>query len=161
LKYGGEGWQRLGNNPWNSDVDLGYLVGWEQGTISVSATAGATMSAKFHGTGVELIGDVGGDGGIAAIHLDGKQVATIDTFAPSHVPTAIWSLPTKRIGRWAAAPPVCLWGIQDLADGEHTIEVLVTGRKNDDSIGTAIGIDAVVVSNGSVDKPPDQPREEE
>ena len=161
LKYSGEGWQRLGNNPWNSDVDLGYLVGWEQGTISVSATAGATMSAKFHGTGVELIGDVGGDGGIAAINLDGKRVATIDTFAPSHVPTAIWSLPTKRIGRWAAAPPVCLWGIQDLADGEHTIEVLVTGRKNDDSMGTAIGIDAVVVSNGSVDEPPDQPREEE
>jgi len=161
LTYNENGWQRLGNNPWNSDVDLGYLVGWEQGSISVSAIAGSTMSAKFHGTGVELTGDVGGDGGIAEISLDGKQVATIDTFAPSHVPTGIWSLPSKRIGRWAAIPPVRLWGIQGLVDSAHTLEILVTGRKNDDSIGTAIGIDAVIVSNGSVDEPKGRPRDEE
>jgi hypothetical protein len=113
------------------------------------------MSAKFHGTGIELLGDVGADGGMATISLDGKAAATIDTFAPSHVPSSIWSLPSKRVGRWAAVPPVRLWGIQGLADGEHTLEVLATGQKNADSIGTAIGIDAIVVSNGSVDQPKD------
>jgi hypothetical protein len=92
---------------------------------------------------------------MAALTLDGKSVATIDTFAPSHVPSAIWSLPSKRIGRWAAVPPIRLWGIQGLPKGAHTLEVLVTGQKNADSIGTAIGIDAIVVSNGSVDQSPD------
>ena len=93
------------------------------------------------------------------ISLDGKQVATIDTFAPSHVPISIWSQPSKKIGQWAAIPPVHLWGVQSLADGDHTFEVLVTGRKNKDSAGSMIGIDAVVVSNGSVDQSKgDQPK---
>jgi Melibiase len=152
LKYS-DGWQRLGLNPWNSDVDQGYKSGWIQGTVSISSTAGATMSMKFHGTGVELLGDVGGDGGIAAITLDGTQIATIDTFAPSHVPSSIWALPSKRIGHWSAVPPVRLWGIQNLQGGEHAFEIRVTGEKNVDSIGTAIGIDAVIISNGSVDIP--------
>lgn len=160
LKYSKQGWQRLGLNPWNSDVDQGYLTGWLQGSVSVSDYPGATMSMKFHGTGVELLGDVGGDGGIAAITLDGKQVATVDTFAPSHVPSSIWSLPSKRIGRWPAVPPVRLWGIQNLVDGEHTLEVLVSGQKNEDSTGSAIGIDAVVVSNGSADPFVDQAKDE-
>jgi hypothetical protein len=155
LKYSGLGWQRLGLNPWNSDVDQGYLPGWFQGTASVSSTAGATLTAKFHGTGIELLGDVAGDGGIAAITLDGKPVVTIDTFASSRVPSSIWSLPSKRIGRWAAIPPIRLWGVQGLSSGAHTLEVLVTGQKNADSIGTAIGIDAIVVSNGSIDQPED------
>jgi hypothetical protein len=155
LKYSEQGWQHLGLNPWNSDVDQGYLTSWLQGSISVSTNPGATMSLKFRGTGVELLGDVGGDGGIAAINLDGKPVATIDTFAPSHVPSSIWSVPSKKIGSWAAIPPVRLWGTQGLEDGEHTLEVLVTGQKNEDSTGSAIGINGVVISNGSVDPPVD------
>jgi hypothetical protein len=155
LKYSEQGWQHLGLNPWNSDVDRGYLTSWLQGSISVSTNPGATMSLKFRGTGVELLGDVGGDGGIAAINLDGKPVATIDTFAPSHVPSSIWSVPSKKIGSWAAIPPVRLWGTQGLEDGEHTLEVLVTGQKNEDSTGSAIGINGVVISNGSVDPPVD------
>jgi len=158
LQYSEGGWQRLGLNPWNSDVDQGYLAGWLQGSVSVSSNPGATMRVKFDGTGIELLGDVGGDGGIAAISLDGKQVARIDTFVPSHVPSSIWSLPSKRIGHWAAVPPVRLWGTGGLEEGEHTLELLVTGQKNEDSIGSAIGIDAVVVSNGSVDQPVDEPK---
>ena len=117
LKYSGLGWQRLGLNPWNSDVDQGYLPGWFQGTVSVSSAPGATMIAVFNGTGNQVLGDIGGDGGIAAITLDGKSVATIDKFAPSHVPSSIWSLPSKRIGHWAPVPPIPVWGIQGLAIG--------------------------------------------
>jgi hypothetical protein len=159
LKYSGRGWQRLGLNPWNSDVDQGYLTGWFQGSISVSSDPGATMSLKFHGTGIELLGDIGGDGGIAAISLDGKPVATIDTFAPSHVPSSIWSLPSKKIGHWPAIPPVRLWGVQNLVDGAHIVQVLITGQKNEESTGNAIGIDAVVISNGSVDESGDSKNE--
>jgi len=53
LKYSEQGWQRLSLNPWNNDVDQEYLPGWFQGSISVSAKPGATMSVKFHGTGIE------------------------------------------------------------------------------------------------------------
>jgi len=151
LKYSEQGWQRLGQNPWNSDVDQGYLPGWMRGSVSVSTKPGASMSLQFHGTGIELVGDVGGDGGIAEIFLDGKLAAVIDTFEPSHVPSSIWNQPTKKIGHWPDAPPVCLWGIHGLLDGPHTLELRVTGQKNAESIGAAIGIDSVGVLNGSVD----------
>jgi hypothetical protein len=151
LKYSGRGWQKLGLSLWGGDVDQGYLPGWTQGTLSVSGTAGDGMSFKFRGTGVEIIGQTGSDRGIASITLDGKQVATIDTFVPEDNTSP--TVPQVRAGSaalWANVPGTRLWGIQCLDQGEHTLEVAVTGRKNDASIGTFIGIDGVVVLDGTV-----------
>jgi hypothetical protein len=147
LQYTGHGWQTQGS-PANG---TGYLPGRIRGTLSVSGTAGDGMSFRFRGTGVEIIGQTGSDRGIASITLDGKQVATIDTFVPEDNTSP--TVPQVRAGSaalWANVPGTRLWGIQCLDQGEHTLEVAVTGRKNDASIGTFIGIDGVVVLDGTV-----------
>jgi hypothetical protein len=37
-----------------------------------------------------------------------------------------------------------------VAEGEHTLELTVTGQKNPDSIGVAIAVDAIMISDGEV-----------
>jgi hypothetical protein len=57
------------------------------------------MKVKFRGTGLELLGDAGADGGIAALKLDGKDAGSIDTFSPSHIPSSITGdLPDRHCG---------------------------------------------------------------
>jgi hypothetical protein len=150
LEYIGSGWQRLGRNPWSSDVDGGYLTGWNNGTLTVSATPGDKLKVKFHGTGVDIIGQTGSDQGISSISLDGKDLGTIDTFAPQQI---IKLTPDqariRQAAQWETDPPTVLWGIQDLADGDHVLELGVTGMKNEESTGTNIGVDAIVVLNGA------------
>jgi hypothetical protein len=102
------------------------------------------MSLKFRGTGVELIGDTGSDRGIANISLDGKQVASIDTFVPENV-IHDDAGPIREPNNMAILPPIPLWGIGGLDNVEHTLEVTVTGQKNQESGGTFIGIDAIVI----------------
>lgn len=157
LQYSGQGWQRLGRNPWSSDVDKGYLAGWLNGTLSVSATPGDKLEVRFRGTGVDIIGQTGSDRGIASITLDGKEPATIDTFTPQQIVTlSPAQAQIREAAQWATSPPTLLWGVQDLADGDHVLELTVTGKKNDKSTGTNVGIDAIVVSNGSILVPPDK-----
>jgi len=150
LRYSGHGWQELGITPWGGDIDQGYLPGWIHRTLSVSGTAGDKMSVKFRGTGVEIIGQTGSDRGIANIMLDGKQVGAIDTFVPENIPAhtvpQVWA---SAAALWPNVPPTCIWGIQGLTQGEHTVEVLVAGRKNNESTGTFIGIDAVAIVDGA------------
>jgi hypothetical protein len=89
-----------------------------------------------------VIGNRGDDGGIATLNLDGKAAGRIDTFAPVHR------------SEWPTAPPVRLWGVQGLTDGEHTLELTVTGEKHRDSHGASVGLDALVVLRGPTSPPP-------
>jgi hypothetical protein len=151
VHYSSSGWQQRGLNPWHSDVDQGYLEGWVQGSIAVSSVPGAIMKVKFRGTGLDLLGDAGTDGGIAALKLDGKDAGSIDTFSPSHIPSSITGdLPDRQVGNWAEVPAIRLWGVQGLTEGEHTLELTVTGLKNQQSLGTAIAVDAIMISDGEV-----------
>lgn len=117
------------------------------------------MRLKFRGTGVELIGDTGSDRGIATISLDGKQVATIDAFVPENIYwlTRAHPSPIRGPSRVPIVPPIRLWGISGLPDGEHTLELTVGGQKNKESIGTFIGIDALVVLDGTPLDPVQEP----
>jgi hypothetical protein len=47
-------------------------------------------------------------------------------------------------------------GHSNLAGGNHELELTVTGKKNGKSTGTNIGIDAIVVLDGSVLQRPDK-----
>lgn len=146
VKYTGEGWQTSGVTPWGGEQ--GYLPGRNKGTLSISGTPGDKLALKFRGRGVELIGDTGSDRGIATISMDGKQVATIDPFVPENTSGSHPS-PIREPARLTILPPIPLWRTQGLEDGEHTIELTVTGRKNKESTGTFIGIDAIVILAGS------------
>jgi hypothetical protein len=149
VKYTGQGWQTSGVTQWNGEQ--GYLPDRYRGTLSVSGTAGDKLTMRFHGTGVEVMGDTGSDRGISKIILDGKQVATIDPFVPEDT---LWSSKKhpssiREPVRLTIIPPIPLWGIRNLTDSQHTIEVTVTGQKNKESTGTFLGIDSIVVFGGS------------
>jgi hypothetical protein len=136
LHYAGRGWQAQGM-PANGNGDLPGRI---RGTLTASGNSGDKVSYRFCGTGIEVLGSTGDDGGIAALSLDGKAIGRIDTFAPIDI------LVPKAL---SAVLPIRLWGVQGLPDGEHTLELTVTGEKNLKSAGTVIGIDAFVVLNGS------------
>jgi hypothetical protein len=159
IAYSGVGWQRKGTPPWahgtGIGADLGYLQDRFKGTLSVSGTPGDKLTLKFHGTGVELLGDTGSDRGIAEIRVDGKDRTSIDTFVPENFPsfTVAMTSSVREPNNVPVNPPKVLWGTSGLAEGEHTLEVTVSGRKNQESTGTYIGIDEIVIA-GSRTGPP-------
>ena len=158
LTYTGS-WQKLGVSPWGSDLDQGYLHGWHRGTLTVSKTPGDRLRVRFTGTGIAILGQVGSNQGIARILLDGKPVATIDTFSPQVVYGWTGALTDLRnAAQWSPSPPTRLWQIDGLEHGPHDVEIVVTGTKNPDSTGTRIGIDAIVTSGGDVMKSEPGPR---
>jgi hypothetical protein len=149
VHFTGPGWQALGIGGGNgNDRDQGYLPGRIKGTLMVSGRVGDKMMLKFHGKGVELLGDTGSDRGTASITLDGKSVAILDTFVPERSPDFTSSDIVREPTRLPIIPPIRLWGIQNLNDTEHTLELTVTGQKNKESTGTFIGVDAVLVLDG-------------
>lgn len=158
IKYSGGGWQYTGTPPWSEGTgigsDIGYLKDRFEGTLSVSGTAGDKMKLKFHGTGVEIIGDIGSDHGVAEISIDGEVMGSIDTFVPENFSS--WKASSDSLVRQsnnvAIQPPIVLWGTSGLAEGDHTFEVTVTGRKNRESVGTFIGIDEVVIAGIAIDQ---------
>lgn len=89
-----------------------------------SRTAGASVSTSFDGTGVTVIGPVGPDRGRARIYLDGKAVATIDTYAPE----------------WATQQP--LWRADGLGSARHNVRVVALNSKSATSTATYVGVDA-------------------
>jgi hypothetical protein len=147
LAYSGDGWQRLGVD--GAFLEHGYVPGRIRGTLSVGSVRGDKVTLRFQGTGVELIGSTGTDQGIANISLDGKPVASIDSFVPARVPGADASSLNREPSHWANVPPIRLWSIHDLKQGPHLIEVSVSGKKNRESAGTRLGIDAFAIIDGS------------
>jgi Bacterial Ig domain len=104
---------------------------WSGGTAAVSSEASARATLTFTGTGVSWIGYRGPGGGIARIVLDGRPVATVDSFA------------TTEEG------PAELFTAGALAAAQHTLAIEVTGDKNAHATGSAIAVDAFDVrSNG-------------
>jgi len=99
---------------------------WSLGTIAESNAAGSTATFTFTGTSVSWIGCRKLSTGIADVYLDGVFVTEIDTFEP---------------------PPI--EGYQDtifkatgLANGTHTLTILVTGRTNPAATNNFIVVDA-------------------
>ncbi len=165
VEYSGVGWQRKGTPPWARGAglgeDIGYLQDRFKGTLSVSGTSGDKMMLKFRGTGVEILGDTGSDRGIASIRVDGKDEGLIDTFVPENYPNfaAASSSSVREPNNVALNPPIVLWGTSGLTPGEHALEVTVTGKKNQESIGTYIGIDELVISGGTMNGAAGNPKQ--
>ncbi len=82
---------------------------------------GASMTIRFTGNQVRLTGDVGPDGGLAEVCLDGiKQLVGID----------YWN-PKPRTGQIA-------YYRNGLPNGEHTLEVVALGKGNPRSQGAKV-----------------------
>ena len=77
------------------------------------------------GRQVALVAPRGPGLGIAEVRLDGVTMAIVDLYAP------------------AADPRTIVWQ-SSLAEGDHTLAVVVTGDANAAASGTRIAIDAVL-----------------
>ncbi|MGQ9575946.1 MAG: malectin domain-containing carbohydrate-binding protein [Thermoguttaceae bacterium] len=87
----------------------------------IAQQAGDSAELTFLGNQVRVLGGVAPDGGLAEVYLDGaKQLVGIDCWNPS-----------PRQGQ-------TLYYRNGLADGEHTIKIVVQGTHNPHSTGTKV-----------------------
>jgi Hypothetical glycosyl hydrolase family 15 len=101
---------------------------WSGGTAAYATTAGTQATFTFTGTSVSWIGARGPQTGIARVWLDGTLVAEVDTYSTSEETQAN------------------VYSATDLAAGNHTLTIEVTGLKNAASTDTYIVVDAFDVN---------------
>lgn len=91
--------------------------------FQTAQSAGASVSAMFTGNQVRLIGSVGPDGGLADVYLDGeKQLVYVDCWNP------------------VARHQQVLYYRNGLAQGRHTVKMVVRGTSNPLSSGARVGV---------------------
>ncbi len=127
----------------DTNPELQYSGGWTKSSIALpfsgtgmsnqpelpvsaheTATAGQTVTVPFRGTGINWIGFLGPDAGIATVQVDGGTASTVDLYAPA---------PTYQ--------PV-VFKATGLADANHTLTITATGRMNPASTGARVVVDA-------------------
>lgn len=110
------------------ELSWGDVEAAEASGGSVSATDLARSSAEltFRGTGVQWFTQRGPDQGRAEIYLDGLLVRTIDNYAPS---------PAFGVER----------SVTGLADGVHTLRIVVLGDARRAATGALVSIDRLSV----------------
>jgi hypothetical protein len=104
---------------------------WHPGSGSGLTTEGpnASVTARFKGNQVRLLGGFGPDGGLADVFLDGEQQS---------VPVDCWN-PTPRDGQ-------LLYYRNGLAQDAHTLKLVARGVGNAQSRGARIRVDEVQFS---------------
>ena len=96
---------------------------WSGGTAAVSSGVAERAAFVFTGTSADWIGKRGPGMGIARVYLDGALQAQVDGYYPSTIQGIVYS-------------------VTGLAQGEHKIEIEVTGLKHDQATGHAVAVDA-------------------
>jgi hypothetical protein len=126
-----------GNDPQREidDSALDFSGGWNEEAIAlggrchVAAVAGATVTARFDGNQVRLIGRVDQQGGLADVFLDGKkQLVPIDCWNPA---------PRSR---------QVIYYRNGLASGPHTLKLVARGEHNPCSGGSRVYLDGIQFS---------------
>ncbi len=96
------------------------------GSFTRSSQAGAKLTFRFNGTGASLAMGRGPACGIASIALDGVAAGSIDLYAM-----------TEQLRGW-------MYHVRGLTDGQHTLEVTVSGTKNANSTGYEVSVDRIL-----------------
>jgi hypothetical protein len=97
--------------------------------VQFTDTPGASLTARFTGNQVRLIGHVGPEGGLADIVLDGER---------QRVPVDCWT-PAPLDGQ-------VLYYRNGLAPGPHTLALAVRGQGNPRASGALVGVESVLYS---------------
>ncbi len=97
--------------------------GWGEGNSC--STKGGKLTYKFNGDIIKIHARRGRDMGIYELWIDGKLRKRVDR--------------SISITQWADPHPVTIEG---LGYGDHVVEVIVTGEKNEQSTGTKITVRA-------------------
>jgi hypothetical protein len=96
------------------------------GTYRSSASTNATTTLPFTGSSVTWVTATGPDKGIAAVTIDGVEVASVDNYS---------AVPAWQVHRTFAGLPT----------GSHTITIRVVGSRNASSTSNRVIVDAFVV----------------
>jgi hypothetical protein len=115
--------------PWSrSDPTLG----WSGGSAMQADVAGAKATITFTGTSIRWIGSRGRKMGIASVSVDGGPAREVSLF-----------------GRPTDEAHTTVVTISDLSAGTHTLTITVTGRKESQSDGNLIVVDAFDIQPGN------------
>ena len=106
-------------------------------SMSRSSRAGDYLEMEFTGNCVYVQGDIRFDQGILEYFIDGKSMGTRDMYLPKK-----WSRADQSTAVWLTGLP----------DGNHTLKVLVTGKKNEESEGIMVSLGKVVTYSGEIAK---------
>jgi trimeric autotransporter adhesin len=108
---------------WSTATDSRYSAG----TAAITQAAGATARMTFEGTEVRWIGTRSRSGGIAEVRIDGISFGTVDLYT------------TRGSGEYQAV----VFEVSGLESGDHVLEIINTGTRNQRSNGFQIEIDAI------------------
>ncbi len=133
---GATGVEVEGNDPQQQEdeTELDYAGEWSVrahpaefgGSCRVSDRQGAAATIQFVGNQVRLVGCAGPRGGLADVYLDDQQqLVGIDCWAPHELHEQV------------------LYYRNGLADGPHTLRLVVRGEKNPKSEAAEVYVDAV------------------
>ncbi|MHC1768544.1 MAG: malectin domain-containing carbohydrate-binding protein [Verrucomicrobiia bacterium] len=114
--------------------DLQFTGAWsgDQPSTRVTDSAEASVTARFTGNQVRVIGSFGPQGGLADVYLDGEK---------QRVPIDCWN-PAQRNGQ-------VLYYRNGLAQGQHTLKIVARGEGNPHSKGAQVSIDGVQFSGAT------------
>jgi hypothetical protein len=104
--------------------------------FTYSDKAGDYMEVDFPGTAIYVQGHIRYTHGILEYFIDGESLGTSDLYQPKKWP-------------WGHGQSSAVW-ITGLEDGTHTLRIEVTGKKNEESEGTTIGLGRIACYRGDI-----------
>jgi hypothetical protein len=117
------------NARWTFTGDWGRQSSRKNGPEMLSSAKGAEATIKFTGTGAIIVGPYVSRGGLAEVYLDGKLDRTVDVNSDDD----------RRVTMED------VWHRFNLPDGEHEIRVVVKGEPYQESKGSEVRIQSLVV----------------
>ena len=122
---------------WSHVANQSYTGGDYQNTESFSNQAGDSLTVPFNGTAVRWIGPRTSNHGLADVYLDGTKQATVDASGSQN--------------------QAVLFAKSGLADGPHTLKIVVDGTHSSGSTDNYVSVDAIDVPTGSAAANPTYP----
>ena len=122
---------------WSHVANQSYTGGDYKNTESFSNQAGDSLTVPFNGTAVRWIGSQTSNHGLADVYIDGTKQATVDASGSQN--------------------QAVLFATSGLADGPHTLKIVVDGTHSSGSTDNYVSIDAIDVPTGSAAANPTYP----
>ncbi len=108
---------------WSHVANQSYTGGDYKNTESFSNRAGDSLTVPFSGTAIRWIGSQTNNHGFADVYIDGVKQATVDASGSKN--------------------QAVLYQTSGLADGQHTLKIVVDGTHSSGSTDNYVSIDAI------------------
>jgi hypothetical protein len=109
---------------WTSDT---LKNDWSSWKVRRAGGTGDEATFAFEGTGVAIVGTMGQEGGRADVYLDGAKAGKIDAWIPERTNDNDY------------------WHVTGLANGKHTVRIVVRGDADSRSKGRKVQLERAIV----------------